>query len=722
MRTSSYAALGLLIACLFVPTPAVAQDTAEAIDLSAVDVGRFDFGKMWTFDNPPLDYFEEAYGFRPDEAWFAKARQGALRIPGCSASFVSAHGLVMTNHHCVRQFVTDVTYSGERLLDDGFFAESIADERAPTGQDLYADQLIEIEDITARIEAATAEVQGADRKAEARQRQAERIEGLLTTEAKVADTTRFVEVIELYNGGQYSAYTFKRYHDVRMVFVPELDLGKFGGDPDNFTYPRYSLDVAFLRVYDEAGQPLVPEQHFTWSTTGAQEGEAVFVVGNPGSTSRLNTVTQLAFEREFSLPQQLAVLRDRAATLDAYINEHPELADQADLRTTYFSMMNAIKAYSGQLRGLQDRDLILRKAASEQTLFEALQASDSLQARYGSVFQDIADLQRAKQATASQSGALTLFGTPFGSSILTRSVYGYLYDMLRVRSAPPSQLQDIRRSGMEVKTMPKEVEVAFIASRLRELRQYLGADDPTVRRVLGGETPDNVAAQLVAATALVDSTGLDSLLQAGYLRSDDPTVVMAEALTPLYFTLGQQLNNFETREGALNATLAQARFALYGTTIPPDATFSLRIADGRVAGYSYNGTDAPAFTTFFGLYDHYHSYEPSTDWDLPEMWLAPPSTFDLSTPLNLVSTNDITGGNSGSPLLNQDLEVVGLVFDGNIESLPNEYLYTDTIARSVAVDARGILAALDHIYQADRLVLELTGQGFVETEAEADAD
>ncbi len=701
------------------PTPPVTEAT-PAPESDAL-LGRFDGGKMWTFDNPPLDYFEEAYGFRPDSTWFRKARLGALRFSTfCSASFVSPRGLVMTNHHCARESVTKVSKDEEDLIEEGFYAQGLDQERKV--EDLYVEQLIAIEDVSERVHAASKAVRGDNEKVQALQNKAEQIEKQMTATVQAQDSTLRVEVIELYNGGQYAAYTFRRYDDVRLVMAPEKKLGYFGGDADNFTYPRYSLDMSFFRAYDKEGNALQTDNYFRWSTAGSREGDPVFVVGNPGSTSRLGTVSALEFERDFTSPEQIAALETRATAIKAYLDAAPDSVDTDALRNTYFSLTNSIKSSKGELEGLRDPDLIVRRAAAEDKLRRDLAANEELQEQYGGLFQDLEELQRSKKAVVSRMAAFSFFGTQLGSRVMTRALYGYYYDTLKRRGfLPPDELAEIRKEALGFEDFPRDVEQALIAQRLRDVGQALGDADPTYRKITGGLPVDSVAAQLVRNTALTDSAGFATLLDKSYLGSGDATVEVIEALAPLYFTYAGQQQSFDNREELLNGQLAKARFALYGTSVPPDASFSLRIADGVVKGYDYNGTRAPAFTTFYGLYNHHFSYEKvSDDWDLPERWLDHPASFDRSTPLNLVSTNDITGGNSGSPLLNKDLEVVGLIFDGNIESLPNNYLFQDETARAVSVDARGILEALDDIYDADRIVLELTTGQMVATEAEAD--
>ncbi|MFQ5571064.1 MAG: S46 family peptidase [Rhodothermales bacterium] len=701
------------------PSPA-AEDTAPVVG-STIRPGRFDAGKMWTFDNPPVDYFEEAYGFRPDSIWFAKARLGALRFStNCSASFVSPMGLVMTNNHCARESITEVSRPGENLADVGFYARSLEEERKV--DELYVEQLIAISDVTGSVYRASRPVRGDNEKAQARQNRMEEIEAQMTGLAQAEDSTLRVQVIELYNGGKYAAYTFRRYEDVRLVMAPEHKLGFFGGDPDNFTYPRFALDMSFFRVYDKEGQPLHSDPYFAWSTTGSREGDPVFVVGNPGSTSRWNSVAALEFERDYTAPQELEALRNRGDILKGHLDTLPDDADESGLRNTYLQVSNSLKASEGQLRGLREPALMDRRRAMEEMIRRDLAAVDTLQQQYGGLFQDLEELQIRKQAVVSRMSAFSYFGTALGSRVFTRALYAYYYDTLKRRGfLPPDELAEIREQALDFEDLPVEVEKKLIALRLHEIREAMGTIDPTINRITNGQPVDSVAASLSATSALVDSSKYVAVFDAGYLGSGDSSVEVIEALAPLYFLTIQEQQGLDNREELLNAQLARARFALYGTSVPPDASFSPRIADGVIKGYSYNGTVAPAYTTFYGLYNHYYSYGKDSDWDLPERWLTPPESFDLSTPLNLVSTNDITGGNSGSPLLNKNLEIVGLIFDGNIESLPNHYLYRDETARTVSVDARGILEALDEMYDADRIVLELTTGRMVTSEEEADA-
>ena len=688
------------------PAPEVTQHEPSIVPMAEFEHGRFDGGKMWTFDHPPVPYFEEEYGFSPDSQWFANARLGMLRFSTyCSASFVSPRALVLTNHHCGRESISSVSKKDENLLDNGFYATAASDERKV--EDLFVDQLITIEDVTEQVYAAGADVRGEDAKNNARQAFAESLQDQLTASAKLADTTMTVEVIGLYSGGQYSAYTFKRYHDVRLVMAPELAMGFYGGDPDNFTFPRYNLDMSLFRVYDN-GRPLRTTSYFPWSEHGARVGEPVFVVGNPGSTSRLSTVSQLIFERDHNLPQQLAVLESRSSIMSAFVKEHPDRAEELDLRNTHFSILNTIKATRGQLAGLNDPELIARRQKSEDALRQVIVENDSLSALYRNIFRDLAEMQRSKEAVSAQSAAFTLFSTELMTShILLRALYGYVHDILKQRGAPQDQLDELIADAREIADWPVSVEKEYIKERLLELQEGLGPNHPSMIKLFLDTTPEKLADSVATHTIIADSARFDSLLQHGYLGSRDVSVPLIQSIAPLFFSLGQQLSAFEEREQSLNAALGRAQFAVYGHVVPPDASFSPRISDGIVAGYEYNGTRAPAFSTFYGLYDRAYSHEAREEWLLPESWQNPPTDFDLSTPMNLVSTNDITGGNSGSPLLNKDLQLVGLAFDSNIDALPNEYLFLDTAGRAISVDSRGMIQALELIYKADRIVAEL---------------
>lgn len=682
-----------------------------------VQVQRFDRGKLWPFDQAPLDYFRTAYDVEADSQWLEKARLGALRFgDNCSASFVSPKGLVMTNHHCARDAITTATQDDESLLKNGFYADSLGGERVVAG--LHVDQLVGMEDVTKHVARGRAP-EGASLRGDRGQR-ADMLEDVLTQRAKEKDERLRVEVVSFYHGAQFSAYTYRRYEDVRLVMAPELQVGYFGGEADNFTYPRYSLDVAFFRVYAEDGAPLRPEHYFSWDQGGAETGEPVFVVGNPGSTNRLEMVSQWEYDRDYRLPDRLDVFRHRQNLLSSYIANHPETATRYGLQNTFFSLRNTIKSLRGQLKGLQDPYLMARRAKAVRALQDSIAAVDSLR-QYNRVVAQIKQLQQSKRILADKHRAFVGFANvKLGSRILSRAVHGYYYDFLRTRGARPERVQNIRTDAEEIVDWPPELESAFLTAHLNELRNAFGTDHPTMRKLFRNRSPDSLAAHLVENSALMDSTSFVKLLDEGYLKSEDPSVSVIEALAPLFLNTNRQMEDIRSTEDNLNRRLSQARRAVYGTQIPPEASFTLRLSDGVVKGYPYNGSVAPPFTNFYGLYDRYYSHSRS-DWALPERWVTPPDSFDLETPLNVVSTNDISGGSSGSPLLNKDLEIVGVIFDSNMQALPNDYLYRDREARAISVDVRGILEALDDMYGATRLVEEVTGGAPVSREAQPSA-
>ncbi len=706
------------------PTPAPAPVSTPAaqvvfgVDLDTVRAGAFDQGKMWTFDAPPAEYFAETYGFTADAAWFERARLGALRIPNCSASFVSPNGLVMTNHHCARDFLSQVTREGESLLDDGFIATDLVDERPV--EDFQADQLIEIVDVTEEVNAAL-DALSAERRGDAREDLLEEIENRLSGERGGEEAGIAVEMVSLYNGGRTSAYVFRRYTNVKLVAAPELQMGFFGGDPDNFTYPRYALDFAFFRVYGEDGGPLSNESYFPVDDDGLEEGDAIFIVGNPGSTSRLQTVAELEFRRDVEDRNVTEFYRTRMEALGAYIDAHPDEAEEIDLRNDYFSLANSLKAFQGRLEGLEDPVIIARRRDTDRRFQAAIEARPDLVDRYGSLIDRMAELQEQKRDLAAPYSTFLGFGSPtFGSTTLFRAFFAFQVLSARQGGAPPEQLAGLIDQIRLVPDRPQELDRLLLEARLRDVVRAYGADSDIARAVLGGQSVEERARAVVSQSQLQDSATAVAAIENGTVTMADPALAVMRGIVPAYIEYQGIFSIFDEEE-ELAADLGRARYEVYGTDVPPDATFSLRIADGVVAGYEYNGTVAPPFTTIYGLYDRHYSHAGKEDWDLPVSWQGPSETLDLSTPMNFVATSDIIGGNSGSPALDQDLEVVGLVFDGNIESLPGDYIYLPELNRSVMVDIRTIIESLGEIYDLDRLVLELETGRLVETEREADA-
>lgn len=688
------------------------------VDLDTIHADRFDQGKMWTFESPPTEYFEQTYGFRPDQAWFEKARLGALRIPSCSASFVSPNGLVMSNHHCAREFLSQVTREGESLLDDGFFAKDLADERPV--EDFRADQLVEIVDVTDEVNSAL-DALPADQRVDAREDLLNEIQERILGERGGEDSGYAVEMISLYNGARTSAYVFRRYTNAKIVAAPELQIGFFGGDPDNFTYPRYNLDFSFFRIYGDDGQPLSIDTYFPFDDDGLQDGDPIFIVGNPGSTSRLQTVAELEFRRDIGDRYVIELLRSRMQAIDGFIQEYPVEAEARDLRNTYFSLSNSLKAYTGQVKGLEDPIIIARRKDAERQFQEAIEADPDLATDYGSLIERMAALQDQKRQRGPGFGAFLAMTSPdLASATLHRALIAFQVLSARQNGAPADQVQGLVDDLLAVPQQNPALDRALVEARLNDFVRFYGEDSDLAEGTLNGMSVQARAEAVVSGSALQDSARAATAIRGSALTMADPALALVRGYLPSFIEFQQTVGSVFPQEEEISAELGRARFSIYGTSVPPDATFSLRIADGTVMGYEYNGTEAPAFTTLYGLYDRHFSHAGKTDWALPERWIDPPASLDLSTQINFVSTADIIGGNSGSPVLDEELEVVGLVFDGNIESLPGDYIYLPELNRAVSVDVRAIVEALDEVYDADRLALELTTGRLVETEREAD--
>ena len=680
------------------PAPAAAAFDVGNVD-TTVEPGRFDTGKMWTFENAPLDYFQREYGFTPSPAWLAHARLAALRLPNCTASFVSGSGLVMSNHHCARESASAVSKPGEDLLTKGFYAEKPQDERRVP--DLYVDQLVLLRDVTSEVTSGETPGLPPDQQMGARERTIEQLE------QRLSDSTHLrCDVTTLYYGGRYSLYCYRRYTDVRLVFVPEKAIGYFGGDPDNFTYPRYDLDVSFFRVYDDQQKPLKPQDFFAWSDSGAKEGDPVFVIGNPGSTSRLRTVAQLVHRRDEQYPFVVRMLESRGRILADYMTRHPDTREKHI--NEYFEIQNSLKSFSGELEGLRDPELMGRKVAFERKFRAAVMAKPELASQYGKLWDEIADLRGQIAKLTPTINALNQGGLLRSQTLATAlSLVRYAQAVSGPMPPPDSALREIRDDVAKANIDPA-LDGQILAAQLEDAVHLVG-DDPWLKEALGGKSPRDAAQAIVAGSIIPDSAKRVALLsQPGQIMtSDDPALKLVRDLLPRMRPILQQYRGLQQQEEAKTGELARALFEVYGPTVPPDATFTLRLADGVVKGYEYNGTTAPYYTTFYGLYDRHESNPNNEAFALPPRWASPPAGFDLGTPLDMVMTNDIIGGNSGSPVIDKSGKLVGLIFDGNIESLPGDFIYTDVTARAVAVHEAAIRGALRTVYRAKRIADEL---------------
>ncbi len=686
------------------PEAPVAQAPPMDAGLDTVTAGRFDNGRMFTFDDPPTSYLRDTYAFSPGADWWEHARLGALRFATyCSASFVSPNGLILTNHHCARESVTQVSIEdGHDYNADGYTAATQAAEKAIDG--LFVEQLVAIDDVTDRVTAAAS---AATDDAGRQQARATAIDALETEMGAARGDGYRVQVVTLYSGAQYKAYTYRRYDDVRLVFAPETQMGYFGGDPDNFTYPRYSLDFSLFRAYGDDGQPLRTTDYFAFDPDGSDPGDLVFVIGNPGSTSRLQTVAQLEYRRDVTEPAILSFLASREAVFGDFVHANPDDPRTPELEDTYFGLGNSRKAYTGRVEGLRDPYILARRAAAERQYRADLAANAAAQAEYGGVVDRIAANRTALRAQAAEARAFIALGptSPYNGTALSRGF------VTALAGGTPTAEQ-----LMGVEDQPTQIQEGLVGARFEDLQRELGASNPTVRALLGGQSPAAAARALVSGSVLADSTAALAALAAGTL-ADDPAVRAAEVLLPALRAYQEVAQASGAELGELTSALARSRFALYGTSIPPDATFTLRISDGVVNGYDYNGTLAPPYTTFYGMYDRYYGQcvyggddTPDCPWALPPRWLDARDRIDLATPFNFASTADIIGGNSGSPVLDRDLQVVGIAFDSNIEGLPGDYIFVDTKNRTVSLDARAMLEVLEEVYGLERLARELTGR------------
>ncbi|MGB2868163.1 MAG: S46 family peptidase [Bacteroidota bacterium] len=708
---ASAALISLLVLSGCSTQEAVKSPYSSTLNLDTVKAGQFDTGKMWTFDFPPTEYFAKTYGFNPSKDWFDKTRLSAVRIPGCTASFVSEDGLIMTNHHCARRALDVVNKEGERLAEQGFYAATLDDERkSPV---TYVDQLVVLDDVTDEVQKAfesgtTDEDKVSKRSAkfvEIQQRYAEKYRAM-------SKDSMIFNVIPFYNGGKYSLYGYKRYTDVRLVFAPEEAIAFFGGDPDNFTYPRYDFDCSFFRVY-ENGKPLKTSNFFKFSKDGAKENEAVFVIGNPGSSSRLQTVAQLEFNRDFRYPYNVRLLSQMEGLYEGYVAKHP--TTQLKYQTQIFGYANSRKGYGGRLDGLHDPYLLARKKDFEKSFKNSIMGKPELKVKYGTVWSEIESFESQRSALYWEVNAYTFEG--LGRSVIFSVASNLVYYANQMKLPEAQRTPRFKGAGLEQfksRIFPTElvpdIDKGVLAIQLGWMNEAFGTRNEQFNTLLKGRPIPQAADELWSSSNLSNKEHVTALLNGSpddILNSADPLISFVAKTTAAATQVRDSYNEISAKEAAKVQLLGQAMYGAYGTTFPPDATFTLRIADGVVKGYDYNGTIAPINTTFYGMYDRYYSFGKKIPFELPDRWKNPPADFNLSTPINFVSTNDIIGGNSGSPMINKNQEVVGLIFDGNIESLPGEFIFTDEKNRTVSVHSSGLLEGLEKIYKATRVSSEL---------------
>ncbi len=664
---------------------------------------------MWLFNKPPKDILQKKYGFTVTPEFMDHLRLASISFGGASGSFVSPEGLVLTNHHVGRGAVQNLSTKDRDLMKTGFYARTQAEELKVPGMELRV--LIGIADVTDKVLGAekpgTTPVEAAD----ARQKVIAALENEAAGTAGMRGT-----VVTLYSGGMYHLYTYKLYDDVRLVFAPEYLVAFFGGDQDNFTYPRYDLDITLFRIY-ENGRPFKSDNYIKWSTTGVREGDLVLCSGHPGSTGRLLTMGQLEFLRDTSYPFNIANLKRRQAYMHAYAAQGEEQSRIA--MRNLFGIENSLKATIGYQSGLLDEKLLAKKLREEQSLRAQVAKSTDLEKAYGPAWDEIA---AAEKAYASFFKPLAFFERANGfyttyftmaRTIVRMAMEKPKPNADRLREFRDASLPSVERGLLSPAPIYDDFEVVKLGDSLAQLQEEL-PDMMEVRWILGGRSPQDVARDLIAGTKLKDIDARKKLLDGGLTavyQSQDPMIKLALLVDPVSRGLRaryeDQVDAVETRNGT---RIAQAMFKLEGTSIPPDATGTLRLSFGAVKGYVENGRKVAFQTTFAGLYDKSAKAGNKDPYELPARFITKKPAVNLATPVDFVSTADSIGGNSGSPLVNRKGEFVGVLFDGNIQSLPTRFVYEDTISRSVMVHGQGIIEALLKIYDAKPLVDEILGR------------
>ncbi len=670
---------------------------------------------MWLFNHPPKDHLKKKYGFDADDKWLEHVQKSSVRFnSGGSGSFVSPDGLVMTNHHVGADDLQKVSTMEKNYLKDGFYARTLAEEIKCKGLELNVLQTIK--DVTKDVESAVTPDMKPEQAFAARRKKMSEIEKAAADEKNMIRA----DVVTLYNGGQYHLYTFKKYTDIRLVFAPEQQIAFFGGDPDNFEYPRYDLDICFFRIY-ENDKPAQIEHYLKWSPAGTKEGELVFVSGHPGRTNRQNTLAELEYLRDTGYP----FLLQRLNRLEVLMNSWSERTEENKRRARddLFGVQNSRKARVGGLAGLLDPKLMGRKVEEERllrTYLKTLTTTPEWLDDAKIAFDKVIECEK-KRAQIIKDMTLLEVGAGFNSHLfgIARTLVRAAEEKAkpsgdRLREFGDARLPSLEHSLFSDEPIHDDFEILKLADGLTFLATHYGAQNDLVKKVLNGKSPRERAYELVSGCKLKDVAVRKKLYEGGKDAVDgsaDPMIALAKLVDPeaRKFRKIFETEIDEPKRQAYSA-LAKARYAMQGASVYPDATFTLRLAFGTVKGYTEDGKAVPPYTDFAGLYARSKEHGNREPFDVPPRWEKKKDALDLSTPYNFVCTADIIGGNSGSPVINAKAEVVGIIFDGNIQSLVLDFIFDEEIARAVSVDSRGIMEGLRKVYEVNDLADELQGK------------
>jgi hypothetical protein len=663
---------------------------------------------MWTFDNPPVKLLKAKYGFTPTQEWLDHLRLSSVRLnDGGSGSFVSADGLLLTNHHVARGQLQKNSTAEHDYLRDGFYADT--PDKEMKSPDLEVNVLVGMQDVTARVQGAAKGIADEARALKAREAEIAAIE----KESKDKTGLRS-DVVPLYEGGEYWLYQYKAYTDVRLVFAPEQQAAFYGGDPDNFTFPRYDLDMALFRVYDKDGKPLHTENFLKWCSKGAAPGELIFISGHPGSTQRQDTMAELLFERDVRGPALVEYMKRRIAAAQEFAAQGPEQARLVG--STIFSYQNGLKVYVGRADALADKAIVTKKQAEEDDFRKKVAANPEWEKEFGDSWDAIAATEKK---TGPRRMAIFFRRTDSRLFSIARQIEQLVEEQKkpdgeRLPGYHDAELETLKFQLFSPAKIYASTEKLYMKTALHLAAEKLGKDDEYLKALTQGKDIDDFVSSVVDGSKLYDADVRKALVEGGeaaVAASTDPMIVAARRTDVLargyQRWLRDEVESVLTKAGE---KLGKARFLVYGRDAYPDATFTLRLSYGTVKGYPNNGTVAPPFTTFYGLYDRAASFNNQPPFDLTPKEAAARNALDLSTPFNFVSTGDIIGGNSGSPVVNREGQLVGLIFDGNIESLAGDFVYEDEKNRAVAVHSAAMIEGLRKLYGANALADELEGK------------